>query len=183
MVVVVLLILLFAFGGVTLYLFSNPIKRNQELVSQKEVNQQLLKRVKELEAQLSTLSKQEEARISLEENDFEFRKEILLEEERTRIARDLHDDTIQRIIATRLRLINAAYNEKPSPLKEEINIATKELESIMYALRFLIENKMQPRFEMQPFILLLDELVKKYYQIWQRKKVITKIINKEMNLV
>lgn len=179
MVVVVLLILLFAFGGVTLYLFSNLIKRKQELVSQKEVNQQLLKRVKELEAQLSALSKQEEARISLEENDFDFRKEMLLDEDRTRIARDLHDDTIQRMIATRLRLITAAYNEKPSPLKEEINMAIKELESTMYALRFLIDNRMQPRFERQPFIELLEELVKKYYQIWLSKKVIVRIDNKE----
>ncbi|TXH23809.1 MAG: hypothetical protein E6Q96_11200 [Cyclobacteriaceae bacterium] len=179
MVVVVLFILLLAFVGVTLYLFLNLIKRKQELVSQKEVTQQLLKRVKELEAQLSALSKQEEARISLEENDFDFRKEMLLDEDRTRIARDLHDDTIQRMIATRLRLITAAYNEKPSPLKEEINIAIKELESTMYALRFLIDNRMQPRFEMQPFIELLEELVKKYYQIWLSKKVIVRIDNKE----
>lgn len=81
--------------------------------------------------------------------------------ERKRIATELHDDTVQRMVAVRLRLEQILYYPIPDGVTKEVNGLRKELDTIVAALRFLINNLTQPRFEQRPFSYLIDELAGK----------------------
>jgi signal transduction histidine kinase len=78
--------------------------------------------------------------------------------ERKRIANELHDDTVQRMVAVRLRLEQILYYPIHDGVTLEVNGLRKELDKIVAALRFLINDLTQPRFEQRPFSYLIDEL-------------------------
>jgi signal transduction histidine kinase len=82
-----------------------------------------------------------------------------VEVERKRIANELHDDTVQRMVAVRLRLEQILYYPIHEGVAKEVSGLRKELDEIVVALRFLINDLTQPRFEQRPFSYLIGELV------------------------
>jgi len=81
-----------------------------------------------------------------------------VEAERKKIATELHDDTVQRMVAVRLRLEQILYYPSHEGVTKEVNGLRRELDKIVAALRFLINNITQPRFEQRPFSYLIGEL-------------------------
>lgn len=84
--------------------------------------------------------------------------EQAVEAERKRIASELHDDTVQRMVAVRLRLEQILYYPIHEGVAMEVNGLRKELDRIVAALRFLISNITQPQFEQHTFSYLINEL-------------------------
>jgi two-component system, NarL family, sensor histidine kinase LiaS len=146
--------------------------QSKELSAGKITTQKLQIQVADLQAQLNHLKQREADLLSLEENDLEFKKEYLLRDDRLRIAQELHDDTVQRIIMVRFRLINAMHYEPTSPAKEQANLAIKELQKVVDDLRYLIDNHVKPEFEIHPLTVLLQKLADDYTQVWINKRVI-----------
>jgi signal transduction histidine kinase len=146
-------------------------KHKTEAASEKVSNEQHLTNLQELQNKLAAYERREASRVSLEENDRDYLKELLVREERIRIAQELYDDTVARIVMTRFRIITAMHNEKPSPAKEQVSFAVRELQFIVDDLRFLIENEVRPVFETSDITLSLKNLAKEYNQIWLAKRV------------
>jgi len=81
-----------------------------------------------------------------------------VEAERKRIANELHDDTVQRMVAVRLRLEQILYYPIHDGVTIEVKGLRKELDKIVAALRFLINGLTQPRFEQRSLSYLIGEL-------------------------
>jgi signal transduction histidine kinase len=81
-----------------------------------------------------------------------------VEAERKRIANELHDDTVQRMIAVRLRLEQILYYPIHDGVTKEVNGLRKELDKIVATLRFLINDLTQPQFEQRTLSYLIGEL-------------------------
>lgn len=96
---------------------------------------------------------------SMEEN------EQLLEKERQRIAYELHDDTVQRMVAVRLRLEQFSYHLNKPELLEELNLLSEEINQIIKSIRFLIWGVAMPEFSTKTLTSLLRELFKKLEKI------------------
>lgn len=83
---------------------------------------------------------------------------VAIEKEQRRIASELHDDTVQRMVAARFRLEQILYYQNHPGVVQEVEQIRKELDQIIAALRFLINNMIQPRFQQHSLIYLLKEL-------------------------
>lgn len=153
------------------------IAQSKQLSTEKATTQTLQLKVAELQAQISELKKREADLLALDENDREFQKQYLLRDERLRIAQELHDDTVQRIIMVRFRLINAMHNEPTTPAKEQANLAIKELQKVVDDLRYLIDNNVKPEFEINKLAVVLKALADEYTKVWLNKRVVVSIEN------
>lgn len=94
-------------------------------------------------------------------NEQLYRDALAVEKEQRRIADELHDDTVQRMVAVRFRLEQILYFPVHQKVEKEVNDLRNEIETIIAALRFLIKGLTQPRFEQHSFSYLIQELVNK----------------------
>lgn len=84
--------------------------------------------------------------------------ELAINKERQRIAFELHDDTVQRIAAVRLRMEEFSYRiNKPEQL-EVLAALGEELNQIMKSLRYVINDLSPPAFETGSFSSLMKRL-------------------------
>ncbi len=103
---------------------------------------------------------------------------IAIENEQRRIASDLHDDTVQRMVAVRFRLEQFLYYPILERAKGEVKEIRKEIDNSIETLRFLIKGLIQPRFELQPLSYLMAQLSEKIRSI-HHVRIIEKSINPE----
>ena len=89
----------------------------------------------------------------------------ILEKERQRIAYELHDDTVQRMSAVRLRMEQFSYRLNKPELLEEVDVLREEMNQIIKSLRLLIWGITLPEFSDKSLTSLLRELVKKLERI------------------
>lgn len=89
----------------------------------------------------------------------------LLEKERQRIAYELHDDTVQRMSAVRLRMEQFSYSLNKPELLEEVTVLQEEMNQIIKSIRLLIWGITLPEFTNKSLTSLLRELVKKLERI------------------
>lgn len=85
----------------------------------------------------------------------------VLKNERERIAHELHDDIVQRLVAVRLRLEQLLYYVLQPEVEKEINLLNNEIGNAMRDLRYVIRNLVQPHVENSDFNELLSEMVDK----------------------
>lgn len=90
----------------------------------------------------------------------QYNRDVAIENEGKRIASDLHDDTVQRMVAVRFRLEQILYFAIPERAEIEIKGIRKEIDDIISTLRFLINGLTQPRFEIHPFSYIITQLAK-----------------------
>lgn len=95
-----------------------------------------------------------------ERNDTEqlYRDQLTIEKEQKRLANELHDDTVQRLVAVRFRLEQLLHFPTTHEAEKEINKIRQELDDSMATLRFLIKGLTQPRFDHHPFSYLIEQL-------------------------
>lgn len=87
------------------------------------------------------------------------RNEKLLAAEQKRIAHDLHDDTVQRLVAIRLRLEQLTYLSLPDRALAEVRWMKHELDDTVNTLRYLIKGMVQPKFHEFEFSYLFEQLI------------------------
>src|SRR5688572_1637298 len=98
--------------------------------------------------------------------EYEVKENIqIVEKERQRIAYELHDDTIQRMSAVRLRMEQFSYRLNKPELLEEVNVLREELNQIIKSIRLLIWGITLPEFTDKSLTSLLRELVHKLEKI------------------
>ena len=103
-------------------------------------------------------SKLEEAKNEEPDLDPTPESELAINKERQRIAFELHDDTVQRMAAVRLRMEEFSYRiNKPEQL-EVLQALGEEMNQIMKSLRYVINDLAQPAFETDSFSLLMKRL-------------------------
>lgn len=102
--------------------------------------------------------REEISRLKLELNDEMARNELIIAHEQKRIAHELHDDTVQRIVAARFKLEQILYSNSPDRVEKQVDQLRQELDDIVGTLRFLINGLTQPRFEKLPFSVLAKTL-------------------------
>jgi signal transduction histidine kinase len=85
----------------------------------------------------------------------------ILQNERERIANELHDDIVQRLIAVRFRLEQLLHFFPRPEIEQEINLLRGELESAMGDLRYVIRDLKHPKLEGKDLNILLTDMVEK----------------------
>ena len=85
----------------------------------------------------------------------------ILKNERERIANELHDDIVQRLIAIRFRLEQLLCFFPRPEVEKEINQLRTELESTMGDLRYVIRDLKHPKIEGKDLNHLLADMVEK----------------------
>ncbi len=85
----------------------------------------------------------------------------ILQNERERIANELHDDIVQRLIAIRFRLEQLLHFFPRPEIEQEINLLRSELESAMGDLRYVIRDLKHPKLEGKDLNILLTDMVDK----------------------
>lgn len=95
--------------------------------------------------------------------------EELLAAERKRIAADLHDDIIQRMVVVRFRLEQLLYFLLPKRAEDEVQSLHKDLEHIMADIRYLIDDLVHPKFESQTFTELINGMAERLSRVLHRK--------------
>ncbi len=88
------------------------------------------------------------------------RNEKILSAEQKRIAYDLHDDTVQRMVAIRLRMEQLTYLPLPERAHEEVKWMRHELNDAVDNLRYLIKGMVQPKFHQFDFSYLFEQLIR-----------------------
>lgn len=106
-------------------------------------------------------------------------KEEVVEKEQKRIAHELHDDTVQRMVAVRLRLEQLLHYPLHKNAEEDVKLLRIELDEIIATLRFLIKGLTQPRFGENSLSYHIKDLVGKLASMHHQKVVFTHI-NPEM---
>jgi len=148
--VLILGVLLLALAGLATHLFRTTTKLKGE-------NQRLKKTAEEAEneyrAHLEELTATGENKF-LEATD-------ILQNERERIANELHDDIVQRLIAVRFRLEQLLHFFPRPEIEQEINLLRGELESAMGDLRYVIRDLKHPKLEGKDLNMLLIDMVDK----------------------
>ncbi|MDZ7650688.1 MAG: histidine kinase [Cytophagales bacterium] len=98
-----------------------------------------------------------------EQNDAEqlYRDQFAIEKEQKRVATELHDDTVQRMVAVRFRLEQLLHYPIPSEAEKEVNNIRQELDDTMATLRFLIKGMTQPRFDHHALSYLIGRLTER----------------------
>lgn len=112
-------------------------------------------------------------------NEQLYRDALAVEKEQRRIADELHDDTVQRMVAVRFRLEQILYFPVHQKVEKEVNDLRNEIETIIAALRFLIKGLTQPRFEQHSFSYLIQELVNKLSSM-HHQTISLEVINPEL---
>ncbi|MFN5171164.1 MAG: sensor histidine kinase [Cyclobacteriaceae bacterium] len=83
----------------------------------------------------------------------------LLQHEQKRIAGELHDDTVQRIVAVRFKLEEILYSNSPVYIEKQVEALRSELDDIIGTVRYLIKGLTQPKFEKFSFAHISRELI------------------------
>lgn len=96
-------------------------------------------------------------------------RDELLKSERKRIAADLHDDIIQRLVVLRMRLEQLLYFTIPGRAEIEVKQLHHELENIMGDMRYLIHDLVHPKFDKYTFTALIERLVQRLGCVLHRK--------------
>ncbi len=117
------------------------------------LNKAITKLEQEYQGQIKELAISTENRFSEAEN--------ILKNERERIANELHDDIVQRLIAIRFRLEQLLCFFPRPEVEKEINLLRGELESTMGDLRYVIRDLKHPKIEGKDLDLLLTDMVEK----------------------
>jgi signal transduction histidine kinase len=161
-----LAVFLGAFGGAMLmwaFLSTIPsfwkIRQRRIEEKQKKINLQRVTLDKELERLAlgkSRLAKHEGQKETMDKAPA---TEKAIENERKRIAHELHDDIVQRIAAVRLRLEGFSYHLDKPELVNSLNELGEELNQIMKSLRFVIYGLPQPQFEENSFSTLIADFL------------------------
>jgi len=112
------------------------------------------------------------------EIDLLFFEDEIIEKEQKRIAHELHDDTVQRMIAVRLRLEQLFHYTLHKGAEEDVKRLRRELDDIIATLRFLIDGLTQPRFSVKPLSYHVKGLVEKLSSM-HHQKVVFEVINSE----
>jgi len=120
----------------------------------KKENERLSSQLKDTATQLEKMKANQEGTIRL------VQQAIL--NERTRIAHELHDDAIQRLIAIRFRLEKLTWYPLRDEVENEINLLRDELTDVVKETRLLIYNEVRTQFENDSFSKLLVALVAKF---------------------
>lgn len=117
------------------------LKENQELAESNSLNKNLLKQAQE-------------------QNDTDqlYRDYLTIEKEQKRLASELHDDTVQRLVAVRFQLEQLLHFPVTAEAEKEVVKIRQELDDSMATLRFLIKGLTQPRFDRHPFSYLIKQL-------------------------
>lgn len=119
-----------------------------------EENKILSVQLKEKDTLLEKLKENQESKLKL------VQQTIL--NERTRIAHELHDDTIQRLIAIRFRLEKITWYSLRPEVENEINNLRREIADVIHETRLLIYNEAQTQFDDNSFSELIGALVDKF---------------------
>ncbi|MBX2964720.1 MAG: hypothetical protein KF845_01150 [Cyclobacteriaceae bacterium] len=101
------------------------------------------------------------------------KNEELLKSERKRIAADLHDDIVQRMVVVRFRLEQLLYYPLPKRAEDEVKLLHRDMERIMGDIRYLIDDLVQPKFEIQTFTELVKNLFNKLSRMLHLKTEFT----------
>lgn len=88
----------------------------------------------------------------------QYKWDAAIENEGKRIAHELHDDTVQRMVAVRFRLEQVLYSTIPERAEVEVKAIRKEIDDIIATLRFFVRGLKQPRFEIHPLSILIDQI-------------------------
>ncbi len=88
----------------------------------------------------------------------QYNTDVAIESEGKRIAHELHDDTVQRMVAVRFRLEQILYFKIPGRAEIEVKAIRKEIDDIIATLRFLVRGLKQPRFEIHPLSILIGQI-------------------------
>jgi signal transduction histidine kinase len=115
------------------------------------------------------------------ETERQYLEDWAIEKEQRRIANELHDDTVQRMIAVRFRLEQILYYPVHKCVEVQVEGLRKELETIIADLRFLINGFIQPRYELHPLSYLVNELVVKLSAM-HHQKISFKVVNPELEV-
>jgi len=152
------------------------VKLRKEILELIEKNRASLETINNLRNLLQQRTERNEA-------ERQYFDAVAIEKEQRRIADELHDDTVQRMIVVRFRLEQILYYPVPKGVETEVEGLRNELESIVAALRFLIKGLTQPRFEQHRFSYLVKELADKLSAM-HHQKISLEIINpdQETNL-
>lgn len=142
---------LIAFLFLLLIIFAVQIFKNVNKIRQH--NFYLRNKYKEME-------KEVEAIINNRENQYLELTDVL-KNERERIAHELHDDIVQRLVAIRLRLEQLHYYILQPVVEKEISQLNAEIGYAMRDLRYVIRNLVQPHVENSDFNQLLSDMVAK----------------------
>lgn len=86
--------------------------------------------------------------------------------ERDRIAHELHDDTIQRLIAMRFRLERLTWYSLRDEIEIEINSLRNELNDVVKEIRYLINRETQTQFENETITQLMEKFLTKFKPIF-----------------
>jgi signal transduction histidine kinase len=92
-----------------------------------------------------------------------------VELEQNRIAHDLHDDTVQRLVVLRLRLEQLQLYGLKSKATSEVESIRQEIDEIIRDIRFLIKGIPISQYETKTLVVLISELHDKLKSILVHK--------------
>lgn len=147
--IVVLLIVILIFP-ISFYV-RNLHKRFNKLVAENRDSQELISNMKDL---LQRKSQRSDA-------DRGYWEAVAVEREQRRLATELHDDTVQRMVAVRFKLEQLLDYPNHPRVSQEVEDLRREIDQIIATLRFLINNQIQPRFQQHSLEYLVKELAEK----------------------
>lgn len=133
-----------------------PLKRRN--VYLEKLNENLLSQISEKEIVLERYKSKREDILNVVEST--------ITNERNRIAYELHDDTIQRLLAIRFRLERLTWYSLPDQIEIEINSLRNELNDIVKGIRYLINKETQAQFENETITQLIEKLLTKFKPIF-----------------
>lgn len=110
-------------------------------------------RLKSAQSKVSHLNRQKEL------SDITPVHEKAIDNERKRIANELHDDIVQRMAAVRLRLEEFSCRLNSPEQVEILGALGEEMNQIMKSLRFVIYSLPQPQFEQGSFSTLIRDFL------------------------
>lgn len=123
------------------------------------------------------LQKYDNRRIE-DQSELQSKLDAAVDQEQKRIANEIHDDTVQRMVALRFRLEQLHNYRLQKEVSLEIDDLRKELDEIISALRFLIKGLTQPRFDEFPLATHIKELAEKL-SVLHHQKVFFEVTNLE----
>ncbi|HRJ31415.1 MAG TPA: histidine kinase [Cyclobacteriaceae bacterium] len=151
--------------SIAIFLIGSLIFRHREL--QKKITHSE-KLISEFRDSFAREQKGNKSQLELLRKQLKSREESL-KAERKRIAADLHDDVIQRMVVLRIQLEQLLYYPIPDRAEAEIKLLHRELEKIMGDIRYLIDDLVHPKFESQTFTELVKGMAERLGRVLHRK--------------
>ena len=164
-----LILFLGAFSGAILtwaFILATPNiinKRQNRIVEARQSLENELKQLMIAKSKLTDFNKTQQHSYSIEEID------LAINKERQRIAYELHDDTVQRMAAVRLRMEQLSYRIGKPEVLGEFDFLREEMNQIMKMLRYMIWGLALPEFEEKKLTPLLIGLLGKLEKVLHLK--------------